>query len=941
MLRPEEELIYYQKAYAREKAARKEAEKILESKAEELYNVNKKLLLLNANLEQNLIKRTEQIKEAEQQYRQLVETANVIIYKTDINGDFTFINPTGERITEYTSDELIGKNFSEIVASAQKRKMVLFYRDQLVNKIESTYFEYRVITKSGKKIWIGQNVQLIMVNETLRGFWVVARDITERVKSDNELKKSNDKYKKLFEGAFDGVIRLDTKRRFVEWNSKMESMLGYSAKELKGMHITHVLHKKDIKESKDYLRKLNQNGFYTNYIGRVISKSGKVIDIEVNSTATYEDGKINGSIDNVRDITERVSIEKAIVRSEEKYRGIIENLEFGLLEVNTNGIIEKAYPSFCKLTGYDPEELVGRNPYDLLHPDFHQEMDNRTKQREDGVSNVYEVKIKQKSGAYKWVIISGAPYYDEFGSYRGSVGVHLDISSQKKMESDLMDANQIAQASSKAKELFLANMSHEIRTPLNAVIGLSNLLKNTELNPEQTVFATNIYNSAQSLILLVNDILDISKIESGKLEVNNSEFNLNQSVSTILSSCSYLAEKKNLGLELEIDDKLSDFYSGDELKICQILINLLNNAVKFTTSGKVILRIDNLKENEGLHEIRFAVEDTGKGIAEEALKTVFDDFSQEDNTISKEYGGTGLGLSISKKLVTILGGELLVKSKVGIGTTFSFSIVLKDTIKEMKVDLNKEENQIDWEKIKILTVEDNHVNQFVVESTIKSWGGKTAIANNGQEALNMLAEEEFDIILMDMQMPIMDGIAATKFIRQEMKSTIPIIAFTANALKKEMDKCFAVGMDDYISKPFQEEQLKSKILNLVIQSKDPKLFISKKQDNLKKTTDPLFTIERLENLSRGNKDFITRMLQIFCEDGSAQLEQINSTKDSEEIARLAHKIKPSIDYLSNKEFKDLVRNIERKDFIEQPELLDKFKLQLKALLIEANLFQKS
>ena len=490
----------------------------------------------------------------------------------------------------------------------------------------------------------------------------------------------------------------------------------------------------------------------------------------------------------------------------------------------------------------------------------------------------------------------------------------------------------MAEASSKAKELFLANMSHEIRTPLNAVFGLSRLLKNTDLNDEQIKYVKNINNSAESLLLLINDILDISKIESGKLEANDTVFNLRKTLNKILSSTNYLAYKKQLKLSFEIDNNLDDTYKGDELKICQVLINLINNAIKFTSHGEVILKIKKISDLGKSHKIKFSVKDTGKGIAEEALQTVFEDFSQEDSTISKKYGGTGLGLSISKKLVSVLGGELNVESIVDVGTNFHFEIVLKrsneiQAIKEL-LPLPK----LDWSKVKILTVEDNSVNQFVIESTIKSWNGSTDIACNGEEAIQMLSKTDYDIILMDMQMPIMDGLTATKIIRQELKSNIPILAFTANALKKEKDRCLAIGMNDYITKPFKEELLKLKIYNLLIKSNTNESALFKDMHSPKKETEPLFSITELEKISRGSSIFIKKMLSIFCDDGKIQLNQLIESQDSDEISRLAHKIKPSIDYLSNLQMKSLVRQIEHKEFIENPELLVKFITKLTELV---------
>lgn len=927
---PDEELEYYKKAYKREKQARKEAERILESKAKELYEVNKKILHLNANLEQELFDRTERIKEAEEKHRKLVETANDVIFRVNLSGQFTYINHTGASLSGYDRKELIGKSFTLLVEDDFKSKLIQLYQDQLKNEIESTYAEYKAIDKSGQEIWLGQNVQILYENGFPSEFLAVARNITKRVRSDNELRRSEEKYKKMFEGAFDGVLRMNNEGRFIEWNTKMESMLGYSSGELEGMKITDIVHPEDRAKTKVYLKELLNEGFYINYTGRVFNKSGDTINVEINSSVTSENGNINGSISNVRDISERVAIEKAIVRNEEKYRGILENLELGLLEVSRDEKIIKVYPSFCKLTGYSEEDLIGKDPSRfLLHPDSEEIMRAQNKHRTQGKASVYEVQIKKKTGEYKWVIISGAPFYDEKGKFAGSIGVHLDISQNKKLEEDLKAANEIAQASSKAKELFLANMSHEIRTPLNAVIGLSNLLKKTNLTNNQIDYVSNINNSASSLLLLVNDILDISKIESGKLELDQAVFDIRKSLNTILSSAGYLAEKKKLKLVLNVDDQLHGQYLGDELKMCQVLINLINNAIKFTAEGSVIINFTKLDSDPGVDKVEIAVVDTGKGIVREALENIFDDFSQEDNTISKQFGGTGLGLSISKKLVALLGGDLKVESELKKGTKFSFVLELPHGAIPVE-----EEGliEIEWEKVQILTVEDNPVNQFVISETISGWNGKTDLANNGQEALQMMNDKEYDIVLMDLHMPVMDGIATTKFIRQEMKLDIPIIAFTANALKKERERCLRTGMNDYVSKPFEEKTLKNKMIHLLLSDSRNELKPLEVTQVESSNVQPFFTVERLLDLSRGDDAFVNKMLRIFIEDGQKQLELISSTDDLDLIPKIAHKIKPSIDYISNDDFKQLVRQIENNAFLEQPELLEDFKLKLSEII---------
>ena len=926
-MNPEEEAAYYKKAYEREKRARKEAERILEVRARELFDAHKKLVNLNANLENTVVERGERIRAAEQNFKNLVESVGDIIYQTDIDGLFTYVNNITVQVLGHPMNELLGKNFTDFIHPDFVEKASLFYRDQLLNKTEITYLEFKVFDSDNNERWIGQNVRLVFTDGFPVGFMAVARDITERVKNDNILKKNEEKYRKMFEGAFDGVVRLNTNGQFVEWNSNMEEMLGYSGEELRLLHIKDIVHPDDLEHSASYFKKLQEDGFYTNYVGRLIGKKGNIINVEVNSIATYEDGVLTGSIDNVRDISERASIEKAIIRNEEKYRNILENMELGLLEVDANGLVSKVYPSFCQLTGYAREDLLGVNPDELLlHPDSVKKMNEENQKRETGEMGVYEVQIRQKSGDFKWVMISGAPFYNQKGEYSGSIGVHLDITNQKKLEIDLKKANELAQASAKAKELFLANMSHEIRTPLNAVIGLSNLLCKMQLSPDQKLFVSDINNSANNLLLLVNDILDITKIESGKLELSKINFNLHQTIRKILSSANYLSREKSLLLEVDLDDDLDRNYFGDELKISQILMNLIGNAIKFTDEGCVTLRLKKKAEKENKHAILFEVTDTGKGIAPDALNSIFKDFTQEDSSIAREYGGTGLGLSISHKLVDLLGGQLEVSSEINVGTRFFFTLWLEmSQAKEDEDVINFD--AIDWSQIRILTAEDNPVNQLVIEATIESWGGHTEIVENGQEAIETFEESSFDLILMDLQMPIMDGVTATKHLRNVTKTEVPIIAFTANAIKSEIERCYEAGINDYVLKPFNEDDLKRKILLSLDQSE-----LTYTQNDRTTEEESDFSTSKLSDLAKGDENFITRMLTIFETEAVKQLEKINATDDSETISRIAHRLKPSIDYLSSDAIKTLVRQIENKAFEEKPELLTAFKNALQRLI---------
>jgi PAS domain S-box-containing protein len=906
--------------------------KLLEEEKQKNFLLDRELQLKEVELK-TLQKNTEDT------FRIVVESADDIIFKTDLNGFFTYVNPAAAKIIGYPVSEFVGIYFLDIIREDYRPEILQAYTNQLKSRLGNVYTEFPVIKKDGSIFWVGQNVQLIYKDDNVIGYSAIARDITQRIRSQEQLNLVNTRLESIFNNLNLGLLLEDSDRRVILTNAKFCELFNYDIHpdEMVGLDCKAGLEKiidyfVDGRTQIDKLKKCVEDKVIC-LKQEVKLSDGRIFEWDY--IPIFVEKKYIGHLWKYKDITEEMSAQQLLANSEEKYRQIIQNMNLGLLVVDNFEMIVDVNPSFCDMTGFSREELLGKSAVNVLLPkEKRGVVDDAINLRKKGISNAYEVEVKNKFGEHMWMLISGSPIFDAQKKIVGSIGIHLDITDSKKQFEELTEARQKAESSARSKELFLANMSHEIRTPMNAIVGMAKLLDEAKLSYKHKEYLEAIKSSSENLLVIINDILDFSKIDQGKLVLENSTFSLDSIVHNIMLQFEVKALEKNLSFSSFIDPKINKAFCSDAVRLAQILTNLISNSIKFTNEGEVFLRCELVQENESSQRIKFIVSDTGIGIEESKQDVIFESFIQENSTINRKYGGTGLGLSISKQLVGLLGGELIVNSQKDVGSSFSFEIELKKAeLEELDTVADEIIDNSGLQGCSVLLVEDNKLNQYLATIILEQLEIKVTVANNGDEAIELLLDNDFDLILMDLQMPFLDGLSATKIIRKKMKDSTPIIALTANAILGDREKCIEAGMDDYISKPFNKKELASKILRLIKTNKKQKTLTT----NILNATfsmENIYNLQKLKEQTFGNDDFVKKMVELFCEVASettSNMEKALLENNKVLIKSYAHKIKPSIDALEVNELKTIVREIETYPDTKAPEFLEKVAVFTKRL----------
>lgn len=602
---------------------------------------------------------------------------------------------------------------------------------------------------------------------------------------------------------------------------------------------------------------------------------------------------------------------------EGKYRELIDSSLDFIFTINPNKKItylNKVFQSY-----YGDEEIIGKSFSDLVSKsqkndavEFIEEIIKNPK------SDKKEFLIQSPSGDNVWMELLLVPTFVE-GDLIGFQVTGRDVTEKKKLKHRVDRERVKAIHSLKSKENFFANMSHEIRTPLNAILGMESLVNKNLLPTQEQEYLSNIRFSAKSLLQIINDILDFSKIEAGKLIIEKTPFKIQSIIDTINRTFSFRFEEKGVELVIQCQPGLDNMViESDLLRLNQVVINLVSNALKFTDEGTVLVALEVEKGSQS--KLKVSVKDSGIGIPKSKRNNLFESFIQAEDNTARKFGGTGLGLAICKKITGLLGGGIEFESEEGEGTEFRFYIPV--TISNKKISDVQEDSEIDVSElkgIKILVAEDNPINTVYISGLLDDLGFNHVIVENGQEVLDKIKEDHFDVILMDIQMPVMNGMEATKHIREDFKNDIPIIALTANAFPEDRKRVFEGGMNGFVTKPFEQQDLVNELVRLVKDISSSKKVIEMAQNN--DELEDLYSLKKLTKIANGNEAFVEKMVQVFINETPLNIslfEQFQAEDDVMKIGQLAHKLKPSVDMFQIHSLSNVVREVEKMAKIDNP-----------------------
>jgi PAS domain S-box-containing protein len=758
----------------------------------------------------------------------------------------------------------------------------------------------------------------------------------------------------LIEASRDPLVTINTQGKITDMNEALVNITGIDRKILIGSDFFDYF--TEPQKAREVYQEVFAEGSVADSLLTLRHKGGKLTDVLFNGSVYKDDrGNVLGVVIVARDVTaQKLAYQYA--------RSLIEASLDPLFTISPEGKITDMNNASVKVTGISREKLIGTDFFDYF---------TEPKKARAGYQQVFnkgfiaDYPLTIKDHKLTDVLLNGSVYKDSQGHVLGVVVVARDITEQKRIATELVEARVFAELATeiaeeakinaesatiiaenavKAKQQFLSNMSHEIRTPMNAIIGFTKVILKTDLSTKQKEFLNAIKMSGDALIVLINDILDLAKVDAGKMTFEKTPFKMKSSIAAMLHLFETKIQEKNLSLIKEYDSKIPNVLIGDPVRLHQIILNLVSNAVKFTTNGIITVGVHLLHEDDDKVVIEFAVTDTGIGIPEDKIGKIFDNFQQASSGTSRLYGGTGLGLAIVKQLVEPQGGNIRVKSKINEGSTFSFTLSFQKTTADAELENELMELDTEIKNIKVLVVEDIPLNQLLMKTLLDDFGFDRDIAENGKIAIEKLKNKDYDIILMDLQMPEMNGFEATEYIRNTLNSKIPIIALTADVTTVDLAKCKAVGMNDYLAKPVDERLLYSKIVGILKKPKLTKLS-AKLNENLEEKDDTKKKVKcidlvYLNQRTKSNPALMMEMISLYLAQTPpliATIKQSLADQNWSLLGAATHKMIPSFSIMGiSPNFENIAKKIQ--DFASAQEKSNEIQdlvLQLEEVCLQA------